>query len=255
MRTRPSIFFAFLLASPACSQTLLDRARTIALNYSRTLPDFVCTQVVHRYIGWTRDWRLRDTLVLKLDFAGGKESYTLTSVDGQPAASDYKDAGGAVTTGEFGTLLRRLFEPESHTEFSRVRTAKVHGQRVTVYRFEVPLSGAHHNLTYKPSDLPPITVRVPDHGQLFIDDRSANVLRVESEAGHIPADFPIHASSTTLEYDFAAIGGRQYLLPLHARIELRTGRSRTRNDVDFVDYRKFSTDTSITFVDPPNKDK
>src|SRR5438046_8473148 len=103
MPTRPAIFLALIIASPASSQALLDRAQAIALNYTRTRPDFVCT------------WRVRDTLVRKLDFTGRKESYTLTSVDGEPAVPDYKDIGGAVTTGESGTLLRRLFEPGSHT--------------------------------------------------------------------------------------------------------------------------------------------
>src|SRR5947207_2025408 len=105
MRILPAICFAFVVAAPAADRSqLLERARTIAVNYSRSLPDFICTQVVHRYTTHTRDWLLRDTLVVKLDFVGGKETYTLTSIDGQPATGNYKDVGGSVTSGEFGTL-------------------------------------------------------------------------------------------------------------------------------------------------------
>jgi hypothetical protein len=77
MRTLPPILCAlFAVARPAHSD-LLETARVIALNYSQTLPDFVCTEVVRRYAAWSRGWRLTDTLVLKLDFAARKESYTL----------------------------------------------------------------------------------------------------------------------------------------------------------------------------------
>src|SRR5438477_86573 len=85
MRIVPAICCVLLPAASAPAQAdsgRLERARAIAMSYSRTLPDFVCTQVVQRYVSWERQWNLRDLLVVKLDFVGGRETYPLVAIDG-----------------------------------------------------------------------------------------------------------------------------------------------------------------------------
>src|SRR5262245_30741318 len=154
---------AALRAATPPPPELLEHARTAAANYSHTLPDFVCTQVVHRYVSASTQWRLLDTLVLKLDFAGGREAYTLVTVDGQPASKVYLDLGGATTTGEFGTLLRRVFSPRSKAVFNWERHSRRRGQDVEVYRYAIPREGANHELAYKSGDSPQEVIRVPDH--------------------------------------------------------------------------------------------
>ena len=108
---------------------ILTEVRQYALNYSKTLPDFICTQVTRRFAaplpgtryGGRADsqpaWQSLDTLTIKLSYFGHQEDYKLMLVNGKPTALDYLQAGGALSTGEFGTRLLSLFEPRSHAEF------------------------------------------------------------------------------------------------------------------------------------------
>ena len=97
----------------------LEQVREAALNYSRSLPDFICTQVVKRYVDATgRDrWTPIDTLTVKLSYFGQKEDYKLLSIDNKPTNLEYMKAGGASSKGEFGTVLYMVFSPKSATEF------------------------------------------------------------------------------------------------------------------------------------------
>jgi hypothetical protein len=52
---------------------------------------------------------------------------------------------------------------------------------------------------------------------------------------------------TTVDYDFADIGGQNYLLPARGVSEVRSLRLETRNRVEFREYRKFSAHSTLTF--------
>src|SRR5438876_6067802 len=90
---------------------LLDQVREAALNYTRSLPDFICTQEVKRYVDATgRDrWTPADTLTVKLTYFGQKENYQLLTINDKPTSLEYMKAGGASSKGEFGTVLYMVF--------------------------------------------------------------------------------------------------------------------------------------------------
>ena len=83
---------------------LLEQVRETALNYTKSLPDFICTQVVKRYLDSNgRDrWTLADTLTVKLSYFGQKEDYKLLLIDNKPTNLEYMKTGGAASKGEFG---------------------------------------------------------------------------------------------------------------------------------------------------------
>jgi hypothetical protein len=249
MRSLPILACALAAVPAACQPVpgLIDRARAIAINYSQGLPDFVCTEVVRRYVGGQKNWRLLDTLVLKLDYTGHRENYTLVSVDGQRDIREYKDVHGTISTGEFGTLLGRVFSAEGQAAFTWRRRVRHRESDVEVYSYVLAAANARHELAYRDRPGEPSVVSVGDHGDVYIDPQSGNVVRIESEADGIPRNFPIRYSHTVLEYDTASIGGVPYLLPASAQVEVRTRRERSRNDVEFIQYRKFGADTTITF--------
>jgi hypothetical protein len=49
------------------------------------------------------------------------------------------------------------------------------------------------------------------------------------------------------------VGANQYLLPTRAYIKTRSGRFLSENNVEFREYRKFQTETNISFDPPPAK--
>src|SRR5436305_3473965 len=94
------------------------------------------------------------------------------------------------------------------------------------------------------------------HGQGFVDRDTKTVTRIHLECEGIPADFPIRSVTLDHDYDFADIGGQQYMLPLHSDVRSREGRYQSWNEVTFSGYRKFSSDASISFENtdlPPDK--
>jgi hypothetical protein len=57
-----------------------------------------------------------------------------------------------------------------------------------------------------------------------------------------------------LDYGSAEVGGRNFLLPLHAEVRMmpRDYNIETRNDVEFTEFRKFTGESSISFGDSPD---
>src|ERR1035441_3199208 len=109
---------------------IIEEVREYALNYSKSLPNFLSTQVVRRYQATAPgsrymrssepSWVQVDLLTLRLSYFDQKEEYKLIMHNNTPTTQDYKNVGGATSTGEFGSLLRDIFEPRTH---ARLRLA------------------------------------------------------------------------------------------------------------------------------------
>jgi len=62
-------------------------------------------------------------------------------------------------------------------------------------------------------------------------------------ADDLPADFPTHATSIAVDYDYVAINGLRYLMPVSAELQLSQGRREAMvNTMEFRDYKRFSPD-------------
>jgi hypothetical protein len=60
-------------------------------------------------------------------------------------------------------------------------------------------------------------------------------------ADDLPADFPTHATSIAVDYDYVAISGLRYLMPVSAELQLSEGRHEALvNTMEFRDYKHFS---------------
>ena len=234
---------------------LLEQAREAAIRYSDSLPDFICTEVVRR----TQDaqgngrWRAMDTLTVKLSYFGHKEDYKLMQIDGKPTVLEYQYLGGAVSTGEFGTRLFSVFDPRSHGDFRWKGWSTLRKRRVARFWYHIARENSIYKIQYGTMPFGQDAIIVPYHGEVFVDEETHMVLRLTQEA-EIPQTFPINANDSTVDYEIAAIGGKQYLLPSHAFMKTRSGHFVAENNVAFREYRKFQTDANITF-DPPAEKK
>jgi hypothetical protein len=238
------------LAAPSLDEQrpVLAQAREAALEYARSLPDFLCTQLVRRYDDVTGAWRLKDTLEVKLSYFEQKEDYRLLTVNGRPSMRDYEDVGGAVSEGEFGSMLRSLFEPASQTDFRWERWTSLRGRAAHVFSFRVDPDHCSYRIAYF-SGLGANRHDAPtgQHGLVVIDRETHRTLRIVADADHIPAGFPVRAVSTVLDFASTAIGGQSWLLPLRAEVRMTTPTFQTRNLVEFRAYRKFAADARITY--------
>jgi hypothetical protein len=62
----------------------------------------------------------------------------------------------------------------------------------------------------------------------------------------LPHDFGTKASWMTINYDYIAINGHDYLLPTSGEVGLKQGRSEAvSNQLHFSDYRRFGSHARI----------
>jgi hypothetical protein len=223
---------------------IIGAVREYALGYSKNLPNFLCAEQIHRKSappgGTFHD---TDTLVVRLSYFEQKEDYKLITVNDRPANGSYQELGGSTSTGEFGSMLRQIFEPWSHARFEWSRWAQVHGKLAMAFRYSVEQVNSHWELDYlRRQHLIPAY-----SGEVFVDPESHVVTRLTQRADNIPPTFPIQAAETILDYDYREISGREFLLPVKAQMDMTSDGVRTRNETDFRNYQKYSADAVITF--------
>jgi len=232
---------------------LLEAAREAALRYSDSLPDFICTELIHRSEdpGNSR-WRPVDRLTVKLSYFGRREDYKLMEINGKPTLLEYLYVGGALSTGEFGTRLYMIFDPDSKTGFQWKGWANLRKRRAAVFGYRVTQQDSSFRIQYGDSPEGPNAIVVGYRGEVFVDEETHMVLRV-TQFAEIPPSFPIQQNTSSIDYEFVDVGGREFLLPTHAQVKTKSGRYVAENDVEFRGYRKFHTETTITFDAPEVK--
>ena len=234
--------------SPEDQKKAIEEARQLALSYSKSLPDFICLQVTRRYVdpSGLEFFRLADTVAARLSYFEQKEDYKVVSINGNLSDVEYDRLGGATSSGEFGTMLRELFEPSTQAEFWWERWATLRGRRMMVFGYKVAQPNSKWHLIYdKRLDVVP-----GYHGLIFVDRTVPTVMRLTLEAGEIPASFPIQEARTMMDYDYTSISDKEFLLPLRAEMRMREGKFLVKNQVEFRSYRKFGAEATITFETP-----
>lgn len=244
--------------SMAEQNDILNEAREYALNYTKNLPDFLCLQVTRRYYDPTGsdDYRNYDTVTAKVSYVEQHEKYELLTVNNKYMTSSYESLGGTISSGEFGSMMREIFDPDTDTEFHWLRWATLRGRRTHVYSYVVDQPHSKWSIEDRT-----VHDRIsPGYsGLVYVDRDTHAVMRVTLKAEGIPATFPIQEADDRLDYDLTEISGHQFILPMMAQVHLRAGKINQKNDIEFRGYRKFSGDATIRFddvsADPIPEDK
>ncbi len=132
-------------------QKIVDSVRQYALAYTNSLPNFICTQVTDRdqsvqATALTDDSGIvapqhgsSDRIVEKLTYFNQQENYEVLTVKGIKAVGvQHTQLDGATSSGEFGSAMRSIFDPESRTVFTWHRPAVLRGRHVNVLGYQVP---------------------------------------------------------------------------------------------------------------------
>jgi hypothetical protein len=190
---------------------------------------------------------VKDTLTVKLSYFGHREDYKLIEIDGKPTSLEYEFVAGAVSTGEFGTRLSSVFGPGSHADFRWKGWATLRGRRAARYSYRIARENSSYRLAYSSS-----VITVAYHGDVYVDEETHLALRLTLRA-EIPHGFPINFNESSVDYEFAEVGGKRYLLPSHASSSAIHGTYVAENSVEFREYRKFQAESSVTFDPTPEK--
>jgi len=230
--------------SDADQKKIIADVTAKALEYTKNLPNFICTQVTRRNVdptGTSQRWKLVDTISEELTFSSGTENYKVVTVNGKPSSVAHDRLGGLTSSGEFGSILGYIFDPKAKTEFNWTQWESLRGHRVHVIGFKVAQANSLLTVTKSKGQ----QVNAGFFGMLYVDSETGSVLRIVLAATDIPAKFPIQGVSLDLNYEFAKIGDQAYLVPLKADLHSKDGKSMIWNEVEFRDYRKFAADSKL----------
>lgn len=252
---------------------VLERVRAMALAYTQGLPDFICTQVTHRSVmsrgnpatgltGVTANASAMglaslaggsggasDVIEEKLTFIKQAEHYEVLTVDGKKTSNaEHMQFQGAISAGEFGSALRHVFDPQSQTSFGWEKAGSLHGQRVYVFTYKVPKEHGIfviHSATGR-------QIVAAHAGRIVVNADTLQVVKIDSRL-ELPLDFPIEMGATTVEYRQENIAGKRYTLPYHSEVSMEDRNFLYVNRIDFKDYHKFTTESTILYDNPEPK--
>ncbi|MDQ3179925.1 MAG: hypothetical protein M3Q33_05330 [Acidobacteriota bacterium] len=243
------------LPSEKESTEVLAKTRENTLAALDEMPDFVVKQQIQRsaaYAG-TNNFRNLDRLVVAVSYrSSGQEDYKVLSVNGVLQANptskqSYEEVGGTSSTGEFVTVLAKIFKPESETKFELVDTDTVRNRRAIVFDYSITRDKAQQRVTS--AGYTEETAIAGMKGRIWIDRENFRVLRVETFATELPETFPIRTAKRVIDYDWVTINSEKYLLPLLSDVRLtfrqRSDIFETRNLIRFKEYQKFGTEVKI----------
>jgi hypothetical protein len=234
---------------------IIDAAREYALNYTKQLPNYLCLQVVRRAFdqnindaAGSENWRGADTVVMRLTYYEQKEDYKVVMVNDRVVENKtMEQLDGVVSSGEFGSMMREIFEPDSEARFEWDHWGTLRGRLSYVFSYDIDQAHSKYGITWEKTDK-----IVPAYrGLIYIDHDTNMIMRITQVPYDIPRTFPVRASEEILDYNFQKIGDSEFLLPLKVRLTSRTIKYLSKNDFEFRLYQKFSADAVIKFDETP----
>lgn len=235
-------------------QQILGLMKEYALNYTQNLPNFICVQVTRRYIDPNAGdhYRTIGNVLAKVSYNEGRENYRVYSVNGQFQQDEtdmdhVKPNGGAISSGEFGSLMREVFEPDSEAEFGWDHWATLRGRRMAVFNYFIDSGHSKYSIDYTAGPGDDQRIITAYKGLVYADPNTGEISRIKFIAVNIPRSFPVSDATEILDYDLVEISGQQYVVPLAAKLYMTAGREKSKNEIEFRDYRKFGTEDVIQY--------
>ena len=232
-------------------EQILDAMKDYAHNYTSNLPNFMCVEVTRRFMDARAqdNYRSLGTILAKVAYKEGQESYEVYSVNGKMTDNTSMSnvhGGGAVSTGEFGSLMREIFEPQSEAQFNWDHWGTLRGRRMAVFSYAIDSGHSNWSISYG-EDHDQQRIITAYQGLVYADPDTGEVTRIKFVAVDIPKTFPVTATSEILDYDLVDISGTKYVCPMAAKLWMKGSDGALKNEIEFRGYRKFGTDYDIKY--------
>ncbi len=227
---------------------LVAKVRQSGLAYASRLRDFICTQTERRERRkeGAASWKLYSSLVKELTFHQGKEYYRVLSENGKPSNKKWEKVDGSKMSGEFGSLLRSVFEPASRSAFTFDGVAESSHTNHALLGFAIAQENSRLELRAK-GFFTRREVLVAARGRCWVDPETLRIVRLEESAVDIPQDCPIRSMTVRVDYGEVGIAGHPYWLPKRSETTTLAHKTLYRNVIEFTDYHELDVRTNITF--------
>ena len=223
---------------------ILEEAREYAMNYSKSLPNFICAQSTKQY----DNNRMYGNVLAKLTYYEQREKYDTIMVNDKMTNTAYEKLGGSISTGEFGSMLVGIFDRQTQADFAWADWKTIHGNhKAYVFRFSVDQPHSRWQIEDRQSGT---KISPAYNGFVWIDVKDNSVLAFTMKAVDLPSTFSITEADSRLDYDTVEISGNSFVLPTRAVMHLVSARSDQKNEISFHNYQKYSADATLKFDEP-----
>ena len=230
---------------------LIEKAREATFTFSDKLPNFICQEFMTRFARYSNasGWQSLDQISAEIIYDSGQESYRNVKLNDRATGKKMEELSGSWSTGEFASTLNDLFHPATDARFQYGGESKIVGLNARVYDFSVKQVNSHWIVQMGSQSIEPAF-----QGSVWIEPESGRVLRVEIQARDLPSDFPMDAVESAVDYAWVRIGTESVLLPVHAEsLGCQRGTASChKNIIDFRNYRKYTSDSTIIFDPEPD---
>jgi hypothetical protein len=236
---------------------ILDAVRDYALNYTANLPNFICNEVIRRQVdpSGTGDHYRSDNnakIQEQLTYYEHQEKYKIIAVNGEMVENkDPKKMGGVMSFGEFGSMMGEIFAPETAAEFEWSKFGKLDGVLMNVFSYRVSEERSHYTISTEGEK----TITSGYHGVIYARKDTNAIIRITLECDTIPRAYPLQEVKLDLRYEVVKISEREFILPTQLETRSRDARMLSLNTAQFALYRKYQTESAITFETDDNDDK
>ena len=234
----------------------LEAVTAFAQGYLDRIPDFTCVRTTRHYVAPASTMKFREeaTAAYELSYYARDEHYRLLTVDGVPQKKIPRRVmaeGWIEMSGNFGWILKQLFEPKIHPHFEWQGWEMVLGQRAMVFSYRIDRAESHalqsrcgNFLLFSSCK----DINYGFHGQLFIGEQSLDILRITDTPDDLPQSFAL--GETSVDYGRVNVAGKEYLLPVADQIATWNGKVLFRNNSTYTDYRKFVAESTLKTDEP-----
>src|SRR5579862_5863 len=242
----------FLVVSPASELSLTSLLPPIqhhVAEYVAGLPNYTCTEIVHRFERPRRvkDFQTIDTIKLEIAVLNGTEHFAW------PGSSRFEDKDlpellgggyGALTKGDFVMHARNIFLRDQAT-FSSPRAEKLGDFAAIRVDYEVPVGKSNFEIRADGGK-----AVVGYKGTAWVDELTLQLLRITIEAENIPSKIHVRSMRSEINYALVQLGDAKVLLPSSSQFTLQhSSRVDLRSQIEFSGCRQYGVTSNLSFGD------
>lgn len=228
------------------------------LQYIEGIRNFICVQSVTRSVDTSGDGKKFKEIELRedrLDYYANKAHYQVLSFNGKPVPSDKKISHkyGYIGNGtEFNGILQGVFDPQVKANFQWDHKESAEGETLCVFRYQVEKENSTLTVTNTHAK-----VKQPHHGFVSVACDSGEIRRLQVALEPVTVPIVIETlfikkpgeviSTGTLDirYRPTVVGPKTFPLPQTSLGIIQWGKSVTKSESKFHDYRKFDSESRI----------
>ena len=183
-----------------------------------------------------------DVVSAEILYENGQETYRNVKINDRSTDQGLDAIAGSSSTGEFASTLLALFHPDTDATFRSGGPSSISGVSAQVYDFQVRNETSHWTLHAGSQ-----SVTAAYSGSVWIDPKTARVLRIEMQARNLPSEFPMDWVESSVDYSYVTIDGMSFLLPTHAESLgcERGSKICSHNVIYFRNYHEFKVEIKI----------